>query len=47
MSDKLMYTPNEDVENYWLKRLNIQLNEPTNQIKVPKVIMPTDKKTLL
>ena len=33
--------------NYWFKRLNTQLNKPTNQIKVPKVAVPTNKKTLL
>ena len=32
--------------NYWLKRLDTQLNEPTNQnsIEVPKVGKPTNKK---
>ncbi len=35
--------------NYGLKRLDTQLNEPTNQnsIKVPKVVKPTNKKILL
>ena len=35
--------------NYWVKQLNTQLNEPTNQnsIKVPKVVRLTNKKTLL
>ena len=35
--------------NYWLKHFNTQLNEPYNQnlIKVPKVVKPTIKKTLL
>ena len=35
--------------NYWLKRLDTQLNESTNQnsLKVPKVEKPTNKKTLL
>ena len=35
--------------NYWLKRLDTQLNGPLNQnsIKVPKVVMPKKKKTLL
>ena len=34
--------------NYWLKRLKSQHNEPTNKnpIKVPKVVEPTNKKTL-
>ena len=34
------YTINRSVDyNYWLKRLGIQFNDPTNQnsIKVPKV----------
>ena len=40
----MMYIPNDDTKNV----LNTQLNEPTNQnlIKVPKVIKPTNKKTL-
>ena len=46
MGDKLMYIPNDDIQNYpfcnnyWFKRLDAQLNEPTNQnsIKVHKVI---------
>ena len=35
--------------NYWLKRLNNHLNKSYNQIslKVPKVVKPTNKKTLL
>ena len=34
--------------NYYLKRLNTQLNIPTNQDStVPKVVETTDKKTLL
>ena len=35
--------------NQWLKRLDNQFNEPINQnaIKVPKVVKPTNKKTLL
>ena len=57
MADKLMYntftmmiqiTPPEDynkVYNQWLKRLDTQQNEPTNQnsIKVPKVVKPMNK----
>ena len=41
-------TPSIDY-NLWFKRLDTQLNEPTNQnwIKVPKVVKPTKKKTLL
>ena len=35
--------------NKWLKRLDTQLNNPTNQnlIKDPKVVEPTNKKMLL
>ena len=57
MANKLMYIPNDDKQNnpffriqsHWFKRLDIQINELTNQnsIKVPKVIKPTNKKTLL
>ena len=56
MADELMYIANDDKQdcpsvdsNYWLKRFNTQLNDPTNQnsLKVPKVDMPTNKKTLL
>ena len=44
MVDKLKYIPNDDIYkitpyvdyNLWLKRLDTQLKEPTNQ-KVPKV----------
>ena len=41
-------TPSVDY-NKWLKRLDAQLNEPTNQISiiVPKVAKQTNKKTLL
>ena len=41
-------TPSVD-ENKWLKRLNTKLNKTTNQnsVKVPKVVMPKNKKTLL
>ena len=54
MAEKLMYIPNDDNKitlsvdyNYWLKRLNTQLNELTkqNSVKVPKVVKPTNKKT--
>ena len=36
-------------KNYWLKRLDTQLNEPTNlnTVKVLKVVKPTNKKMLL
>ena len=57
MSDKLMYIPNDDTQNYLYcrlqlvvkKRLDTQLNEPTNQIsiKVPKVVKSTNKKIKL
>ena len=32
--------------NWWLKRLNTQYNEPTNQnsTKISKVVKPTNKK---
>ena len=38
-------TPSVDY-NYWQKRLDTQLNEPTNQnlIKVPKIVKPMNKK---
>ena len=45
MVDKLMYIPNDDTQNYpfyrlKLKRLNTQLNYPTNQnsLKPPKFL---------
>ena len=54
--NKLMYNLNNDTQiytiledyNQWLKRLDTQLNEPTNQNsrKVPKVVKSTNKKTL-
>ena len=56
MADKLMYIPNDDIQNYpfldyneWLKRLDTLINEPTNQnsIKVPMVVKPTNNKTIL
>ena len=55
MTDKLMYIPNDYTQNYpfyrlkfLLKRLDTQFNEPKDQnsIKVPKVVKPTNKKTL-
>ena len=48
--------PNDEKQNYpfldynkWLKRLDIQLNEITNQnsIKVPKAIKPTNKNIII
>ena len=56
MVDKLMYIPNDDTEittsveySYWLKRLDTQHNEWTNQnsLKVLKVVEPSNKTTLL
>ena len=56
MVDKLMYILNGDRQNsssidynLWLKRLDTQLNELINQnsIIVPKVVKPTNKKTLI
>ena len=50
-----MYIPNEDTQittsvdyNKFLNYLDTQLNEPANQdsVKVPKVVNPSDKKTL-
>ena len=36
------------ITELWLKRLDTQLNKPTNQnlLKVPKVVRSTNKKTL-
>ena len=56
MTDKLIYISNNDTQNstsvhynYWLKCLDTQLSESTNQntLKVPKVVKSTNKKTLL
>ena len=56
MAEKIMYipmmihkiAPTVDY-NLWLKRLDTQLNEPSNQdsIKVPKVVKPMNKKASL
>ena len=55
MVDKLMYIPksnelhkitHSESYNKWLKRFDTQLNEP-NSMKVPKVVLPTNKKRLL
>ncbi len=52
MADKLMYNPSDETKNYPIgrlqlvvKRLDIKLNEPTNQtsFKVLKVVTPTNK----
>ena len=52
MVDKLMYIPNNDIQNYPFCKLQLVvktfgLNKPTNQnfIKVPKVVESTNKKT--
>ena len=56
MADKLSYIPNDDTQNHSFCRLQLVVEtfgystyEPTNQnsIKVPKVVKPTNKKTLL
>ena len=57
MTDKLMYIFNVKTQNYSFykiqivvkKRSDTQLNKATNQnsLKVPKVVGPTNKKTLL
>ena len=55
MADKLVNIPNDYTQNYtfcrfqsvqWLKRLETELNEPTNRnsSKVPKVINPLNEK---
>ena len=53
MAGKLMYISNDDTQNYPFCRLQLvaemfdtQINKPTNK-KVPKVVKPTNKKTLL
>ena len=52
MADKLKYITSNDTQNYpsedlnqWQKRLDTQLNKPTNQnaAKVPKVVKPTNE----
>ena len=52
MADKLMYIPINDTQNYPLCRLHLVvknkvLNFLKKQSKVPKVVKPTNKKTLL
>ena len=41
-------TPSVD-DKLGLKRLDTQINEPSNQnsLKVPKIVEPTNKKTIL
>ena len=48
MADELMYIPNEDTQNSLFCRLQV-LVETFGQasLKVPKVVKPTNKKTLL
>ena len=55
MADKLMYIPNDYTQNFPFCRLQLvvetfkTLNKPTNQnaMKVPKVVEPTNKKSLV
>ena len=52
MANKLMYTPNDDTQNYPFSRLQLEVEtfgHSTNQnlMKFPKVVKPTNKKTLL
>ena len=56
MADKYMYILNIHTQYYpfcrlqlWLKRLDTQLNEPTNKnsLKVPKLVDSMSKKTLI
>ena len=54
MADKLIYFPNDKIQNFYFCRLqlvveDIQLNEPTNQNLINFLIIaePTDKRTLL
>ena len=52
MANKFMYIQNDDTQNYPFCRLQLvvdtQLIEPTNQnsIRIPKVVEPTNKKTI-
>ena len=54
MADKLIYIHNDDSQNYPFCSVKLvvkmfELNKPTNQNseKVPKVVKPSNKKTLL
>ena len=56
VADKLMYFPNDDIQNYTFCRLQIVIKmfghstewtNKSNSIKSPKVVNPTSKKTLL
>ena len=50
-----MYIPHDNTQNYHFCKVQLvvetfgQLNEPTNQnsLKIPKVVKPTNEKTLL
>ena len=53
MAEKFMYIPNDDIKYYPFYRselvietIDTQLQEPINQnsIKLPKIVMPTNKK---
>ena len=55
MAEKLMYIPNANTQNCPFYKLQLVIetfghstNKPTNQnsIKVPQIVMPTNKKTL-
>ena len=55
MAEKLMYIPNANTQNWPFFKLQLVIemfghwtNKPTNQnsIKVPQIVMPTNKKTL-
>ncbi len=44
----MIHTINPSVdENLWLKRLDIQLNDPKNSISVPKDDEPTNNKNII
>ena len=52
MAEKFMYIPNDDTQNYPFSGLKLMvetfehlMNQPVKTPKVPKVIMPTNKKT--
>ena len=55
MAEELMYIPNANTQNWPFFKLQLVIetfghstNKPTNQnsIKVPQIVMPTNKKTL-
>ena len=46
MDDKLMHIPNDDTQNYPFCRLKLVVQTNNNLVKVPKVVKPTNKKTL-